>query len=125
MTHLQDLVCTGLNSVCLTCFYACGSAVLHGKVWADEDGVMNAHLLSTIRTLTPALFSALAHISPAGPAPMMRTSTLDSGMVDLRVETWFETRRRPELLRPSELKLRPRTPCERDQVSTQRLTSHE
>jgi len=40
-----------------------------------------AHLWSTIRTFTPALASPFAHMSPAGPAPMMRTSTLD--LVDM------------------------------------------
>ena len=35
----------------------------------------DAHRLSTIRTLTPARASAFAHITPAGPAPKMRTST--------------------------------------------------
>ena len=34
-----------------------------------------AHLLSTIFAFTPALASALAHMTPAGPAPMMSTST--------------------------------------------------
>ena len=34
--------------------------------------------MSTIRTFTPAIASALAHMTPAGPAPMMRTSTFVS-----------------------------------------------
>ena len=35
----------------------------------------DAHRLSTIRTLTPERARALAHMTPAGPAPKMRTST--------------------------------------------------
>lgn len=61
------------------------------------------YLLSTIRTFTPALLSALAAMSPAGPAPMMRTSTVESGMFDRRVETWLEARGVYEKLRPPEL----------------------
>lgn len=41
----------------------------------------HAYLWSTIRTFTPARANPLAHMSPAGPAPMMRTSTLD--LVDI------------------------------------------
>ena len=41
----------------------------------------SAHLWSTTRRFTPARANPFAHMSPAGPAPMMRTSTLD--LVDM------------------------------------------
>ena len=50
-------------------------------------------LLSMIRTFTPAIASALAHMTPAGPAPIMSTSTLDSlGITG--VTTWRAEYRR-------------------------------
>lgn len=52
---------------------------------------MRRHLLSIILTLTPALASAFDAKSPAGPAPMMRTSALVSlisavGMLTIRMK---------------------------------------
>ena len=45
----------------------------------------HAHLWSMTRTFTPARANPFAHMRPAGPAPTMRTSTLD--LVDM-AEWW-------------------------------------
>ena len=41
---------------------------------------MNYYLWSIMRTLTPFFASALHAMTPAGPAPMMSTSTWHSGI---------------------------------------------
>lgn len=48
---------------------------------AAPPSASRAHLWSTIRTFTPARANPFAHMRPAGPAPTMRTSTLD--LVDM------------------------------------------
>jgi hypothetical protein len=58
----------------------------HQKRVGDTD------LWSMIRTLTPFLASALAAMSPAGPAPMINTSTSHSLIVDVGIyEKWRQS----------------------------------
>ena len=53
--------------------------VKHQPVVLELWRNVNTYFLSTMRTLIPACARAFAHMRPAGPAPMMRTSTKLSG----------------------------------------------
>lgn len=79
--YLQHFDCPWLNTVCLTGWdlHRAGDYQRSSANVVEHD----PYRLSMILTSARAIASALAHMTPAGPAPMIKTSTrLSRGMVD-------------------------------------------
>lgn len=74
--YLQYFDRPWLNTICLTsCDLFRAGASQYSVARGDRHAGHGPYRLSMILTFVPAIASALAHIAPAGPAPMIKTST--------------------------------------------------
>lgn len=73
-TYLQHFNCARLDAICLSSGNLDGPAQVPSisEHCAGEPGT---NLWSIMRTFTPDIANAFAHITPAGPAPTISTST--------------------------------------------------